>query len=162
MNPRFNESIPTSGVVSFRFKNKLWKTITKGKGELQFHEYPLRKSQKNQIYKKVRHQIEIKMIKQVKQILIDIDRASTERINKEIEQSCKKLVNKFLNTTKTYKVKRISEGLPTKQQTKKNTAKPKTPAKKGKNISSQKNKINLNKPKPTKSSQKPSMKPGNK
>lgn len=162
LDSKFKESISTSGVVSFQFKNKLWKTISKGKGQLQFYEYPLRKLEKGEIYKNVREQIEVKMISEVKQILAEIDPDITKKINKEIDQYCKKLINKFLNSTKTYKVKRISKNLPPKRLVKKNNGKSKTTLKKGKDISPPKKETTRSKSKKTKTVKNTSTQSGNK
>lgn len=138
-DPKFKDNISAAAVVALKFKNKLWKTINKGKGELQFYEYPIPKAEKSQIYGNVQEQLEEKMIKQVKHILAEIDNKTTQKITDQIDQYCKKLVNKFLKSTKTYQVKRISENLPSKQENKKSTGNLKAPVKKRKTTPTQKN-----------------------
>ena len=110
----FNQSIPPSGVVGIQMKNKIWKNVNRGTGTLQFYEYPIRKSEKNQIYKNAQNQVEGKIIRQIDQLFTEIDAEAAKKINDQITQHSKKLVNNFLKKIKTYQVKRINDDfLPT-------------------------------------------------
>jgi len=158
LSPKFKESISTTGVVGLRCKNMLWKTIARGKGEVQFYEYPIRKTEKHQIHDDFRGKIEVRIANQVKRILAEIDRNTTANISEQIEQYSKKLANKFLNATQTYKAKRISETLPSKRQAKKSSGKSKTDVKKEKGSAPQKKQANQGKPNKTKTEKNPTAK----
>jgi phosphohistidine phosphatase len=117
----FRKSISTSGVVGIQFNNKLWKSINKANGKLRFHEQPIHKSEKSQIYKEATRGIETKIAKQVNQIFSGIDKQAADKISDLVSEHSRKLVNKFLKASKTYKVKRISNAMLKTQKPKKRT-----------------------------------------
>ena len=134
----FNESIPPSGVMGIQLKNKIWKTVDRGTGTIKFYEYPIRKSEKNQIYKNVQNQFEDKIIRQINQFFTEVDTDATKKINDQIKQYSKKLVNNFLKKIKTYQVKRINEDFLPTLKPKKTSGKPIYKMKKEKSLSIQK------------------------
>jgi phosphohistidine phosphatase len=155
----FRKNIPTSGVVGIQFRNKLWKAINKGDGKLKFHEQPIHKSERNQIYKQARGGIETKLIKQVSQILSKIDKQAAGQISDEVKGYSQKLVNKFLKASKAYKVKRIKDTLVKPQTTRKRARSIAAPNREKKKISSQEEKTKRgSKSKKTNSPTNPSVK----
>lgn len=134
LTKNFSESIPTSGAVCIQFSNKPWKNINKAGGKLKFLERPINKSEKNRIYKQARDGIEVKLIKQVNQILSDMDKQAAGLISDEVKGYSKKLVNKFLKASKTYKVKRLRNTLLKPQTAKKSVRSTGAPAKAKKRV----------------------------
>jgi phosphohistidine phosphatase len=143
----FNESVPPSGVVGIQMKNKIWKNVNRGTGTLQFYEYPIRKSEKNQIYKNARNQVEGKIIRQIDQLFTEIDADAAKKINDQITQYSKKLVNNFLRKIKTYRLKRINKDFLPTLKSKKTSGKSTPKVKRGKSPSVRKQSTKQGKPK---------------
>ena len=100
----FKESIPTSGVVGIEFNTNTWKDISRCKGELKLFYFP-KQTQKTETKKPDIKELEKKLTEQIVNVLKELDTVATEKIEKPVKKSSKKIAKIFVKKMKRIKLK---------------------------------------------------------
>jgi len=102
-NPSFNEfasyllrdfekDIPTCGVVAIDFAKNIWKKISRGGGVLKFFGSPGDDLKKSGAYKKIRKDLEAKILQQLEDTLKEPDIRAEKKITRSVKNLAKKVV----------------------------------------------------------------------
>ena len=105
----FQDHLPKAGVVGIDFKINSWKEISKAGGKLKLFNFPIDKTQKAEIVKRVQEELGVKILEQMNAILNEIDPAIAKKMKKYLKKSSQKLAQKFIKIAENEIVKAKSK-----------------------------------------------------
>jgi phosphohistidine phosphatase len=100
LSPRFQQSIPKSGVVGVQFDVKEWTDVFDRVGDITYFDFPLDKDDKVKIEKAVRQRIEYLVEQALMNAIQGLDTMLGERMGKKVKKASREFAADILQSSR--------------------------------------------------------------
>jgi hypothetical protein len=98
--PRFQQGLPKSAVVGIRFPAEHWRDVAPGRGELDYFDAPVSKTERERLEKQIRKALEHHIGTHLEKVLVELEAAEVPAARKRVESAARELARDLMAATR--------------------------------------------------------------